>query len=171
MDLQQYLSPIQDWLDSLEKRERHVVLGGATILIISLFYFLIWQPVFDSLELEQEKYNSQRELYFWMKDAAAEVKTFQQSGTRLSNRYKNQSISSLAEMSAQSRGVKQNISKLDSNNKGVKAELNQVSFDNLVLWLADLAAKYNIHVSSLHIEKLNEAGTVNARVSLERDPS
>ena len=87
------------------------------------------------------------------------------------NRCKNQSISSLAERSAQSTGVKQFIKKLDSNNKGVKVELDQVSFDQLVIWLSDMSQKYSIQTTSLHIEKLAEPGTVNARISLERDPA
>ena len=104
-----------------------------------------------------------------MKDAVAEYKTLQSSGTQMSTRFRNQSISSLAEQSAQSTGVKQNIKKLDSNSKGVKVELEQVSFDRLIIWLSDLSQKYNIQASSLHIEKIAEPGTVNARISLERD--
>ena len=169
MDLTRYFQPIQNWLDKLNSREQNIVTAGIIFLIISLFYLIIWEPVFSALETERQKYESERQLYFWMKDASSELKALQSSGAKYNNQFKNKSISSLAELSAQSTGIKQHIKKLDSDSKGVKAELDQVSFDNLIIWLSDMAEKYNIQVSSLHIEKSNEPGTVNARITLERD--
>ncbi|MDH5472240.1 MAG: type II secretion system protein M [Gammaproteobacteria bacterium] len=171
MDIQRYFDPLRHWLNSLNTRERNSIIAAAVFLVISLFYLAIWEPVFNNLHIEQQKFESERQLYYWMKDAAAELQTLQSTGTRLTNRFKNQSISSLAELSAQSTGIKQNIKKLDSDSKGVKVELDQVSFDQLILWLSDMSQKYSIQVTSLHIEKQKDPGTVNARISLERDPA
>jgi len=171
IDIQKHLEPLKNWLDSLPKRERLIVISGIIFLVINLFYFSVWDPVVNGLQTEQQKYESEQQLYYWMKDAAAEYKTLRSSGSPISNRFKNQSISSLAERSAQSMGVKQYIKKLDSSSKGVKVEFDQVGFDQLISWLTDLSQKYNIQTSSLHIEKLAEPGTVNARISLERDPA
>ena len=39
--LNNLLSPFNQWLDTLENRERHIVLGGIVALIIMLFYLII----------------------------------------------------------------------------------------------------------------------------------
>lgn len=168
IDLQNLLEPVRTRYHSLETREQYIVSAGAIVLTICLFYLLAWEPVISSLDDERQKYESDRQLYFWMQDAANEYRSLQASGTAGINRFKNQSISSLADRSAQSAGIKQYIKKLESDNKGVKAELDQVSFDSLIIWLTDMAQKYNIQASGLHIEKLKEPGTVKARVSLSR---
>jgi len=171
IDIQKHFEPLQNWLDSLDKRERTLVISGVIFLLVNLFYFAVWDPVINGLETEQQKYESERQLYYWMKDAVSEYKALQSSGGQITNRFKNQSISSLTDRSAQSTGIKQHIKKLDSSDKGVKVELEQVSFDQLIIWLSDLSQKYSIQASSLQIEKLAEPGSVNARISLERDPA
>ena len=171
IDIQTQLEPLRNWYDKLEKREQIIVSAGAIILGVMLIYLLAWDPVISTLDEEKQKYESNSQLYFWMQDAASEYRSLKSSGAQTNNRFKNQSISSLAERSAQSAGIKQFISKLDSDSKGVKAELNQVSFDSLVIWLSDLSNKYNIQTSGLHIEKLKEPGTVKARITLERTSS
>ena len=171
IDIQKHLDPLKNWLDSLDKRERSIVISGIIFLVISLFYFAVWDPVVNGLHTEQQKHEAERQLHYWMKDAVAEYKTLQSSGAQITKQFKNQSISSLAQRSAQSTGVKQFIKKLDSDNKGVKVELDQVGFDQLVIWLSDMSQKYSIQTTSLHIEKLAEPGTVNARISLARDPA
>ena len=163
-----HIESVQHRLDGLEKRERFIVIVGFIFLIFSLFFLIIWEPVFSELEKQQQHYQSQRQLLAWMKGTSREIQSLQSPGTQSLSRFKNQSISSLVERSSQSLGIKQYIKKLDSNKKGVKVQLEQANFDRIILWLHDLERKYRIQSSSIKIEPQKEPGAVNAQIMLER---
>lgn len=163
------MSPALDWLNKLETRERQTVLAGAVFLIISMFYLIIWDPIFSARDEQLQLLESQQQTLQWMMDTGAEIQSLQSSGNTTSSRFKNQSISSLAERSAQSMGVKQQITKLETVKNGVKVELEAADFDRLILWLNDMEQKYGIQASSIQIEKQDKPGAVEARVTLERN--
>ena len=168
IDFSTHTESLRNWLDSLETRERYLVITGAIALLVSLFYLALWEPVFNNLETQQQRYQSQRQLLNWMKDATQEALSLQSAGAQTASRFKNQSVSSLAERSALSMGVKKNISKHESGTKGVKIQLQQADFDRVIMWLNDMQTKYNIKASNIQIEKLAAAGAVNVRVTLDR---
>ncbi len=171
MDIASQFEPINRWLNSLQERERHIVIYGSIALVVILFYLLVWDPVFSTLDSKRQQHQSQRQLLSWMKDTAQEIKQLQSSGASTASRYRNQSVSSLVERSATSTGIKPFIKKLESNKKGVKAQIELVDFDRMVVWLNDLKQKYAIQVSKIIIEPQKAPGSVNARVTLERADS
>ena len=166
--LNNLLSPLNQWLDTLEKRERHIVIGGIVALIIMLFYLIIWEPITENYNTQLQKYNSQRQLHSWMKNASAEIRSLKSSGGNNASRFKNQSISSLAERSAVSTGIKSFIEKIDQNKKGVKVKLKAANFDLIIRWLNDLQTKYGIISRKVSLEKTDVSGAVNAQITLER---
>ncbi len=163
-----YIEPLQHRLDALEKRERNIVIAGFIFLVFSLFFLIIWDPIFSELDNQQQSHQSQQQLLGWMKEKSQEIRSLQSSGAQSSSRFKNQSISSLVERSSQSMGIKQYIKKLASNKKGVKVQLEQADFDRIILWLHDLESKYGIQSNSIKIEPQKAPGTVNAQIMLER---
>ena len=58
--LDKLLSPAQQWLDTLESRERRIVIGGGIALLVILFYLLAWDPTVSRHEEQQLKHESQR---------------------------------------------------------------------------------------------------------------
>jgi len=170
IDFQQQLAPLQQWLEKLEKRERQLVIGGGFALILLLFYGLLWEPMNNDLEMQQTHYQSQQQLLTWMQDSANKISILQTgAGGNTSNQFKNQSISSLAERSAQSMAVKDQISKLESTKKGVKVTLKNANFDRIIFWLNDLQHKYNIQASNIKFDPQTASGAVDARITLQRN--
>jgi len=166
--LDQLLSPAQQWLDTLESREKRIVIGGGIALVIILFYLLIWDPVVSRHDEQQLLNNSQRQLHSWIKNAGAEISSLQSAGSSSATRFKNQSISSLADRSARTTGVKGFISKIEQNKNDVKVILKDADFDLIINWLTDLENKYGITSSQIKIERSKEDGAVNANITLER---
>lgn len=164
-----YIAPARDWLNKLESRERQMVIAGVIFLLISMFYLIIWDPIFSARDEQAQLLESQQQTLEWMMNTAAEIQALQAGGRTASSRFNNQSISSLAERSAQSMGVKQQISKLETVKNGVKVELEAADFDRLILWLSDMKQKYGIQASNIQIEKQDKPGAVEARVTLERN--
>jgi general secretion pathway protein M len=166
-----YIETAHQRLDALEKREKIIVIAGFIFLLFSMFFLLIWEPVFSELDKQQQSYQSQRQLLNWMKGTSQQIQSLRSSGAQSSSRFDKQSISSLVERSSTSLGIKQYITKLDSNKKGVKVQLEQANFDRIILWLHDLESKYGIQSSNIKIEPQEASGTVNAQISLERPTS
>jgi len=162
------LSPLNQWLDTLEQRERYIVIAGSISLLIILFYLIIWEPVTSKHEQQQLQYDSQRQLYSWMKNASSEISSINSAGGNSISRFRNQSISSLADRSAITSGVKPFIEKIDQSKKGVKIRLKSANFDQIVIWLTDLQNKYGIIASKVKVEKTKLKGAVDAQITLER---
>jgi len=166
--LEDQLAPVYQWLDTLEVRERYIVTGGAIALLVILFYLIIWEPVISNYEQQIQRNDSQRQLYSWMKSSSNEIQSLKSAGGHTAARFRNQSISSLADRSAISSGVKPYIDKIDQNKKGVKVNLKAADFDRIIMWLSDLENKYAISASKLKIEKSKTEGAVDAQITLER---
>lgn len=167
MDIQKHIAPIQQKLDQLEPRERRMVIAGAVFVVFSILYLGIWDPIFSGLERQKQINQARHQQLIMLQDAENEIGRLKRSGLQLSARYQNQSVSSLASMSASSMGVKQSISKMNSNRNGVDVDLENAGFDNLVRWLSDMQ-KYGINATRVIIEPQDKPGSVNARISLER---
>ena len=100
-----YTESLQRWLDSLQSRERQLVISGSITLAVILFYLVIWEPVFTKLDDARQNVESQRQLLTWMQTSAQEIRNLQASGASLAPQLANQSVSSLVTLSAQSNGV------------------------------------------------------------------
>lgn len=162
------INPAKQWLESLQQRERNIVIAGAIALVIMLFYLAIWDPVIAKFEHQKQQLDSQRQLYSWMKSATAEIQSLKATGNSSIAKTRNQSISSLANRSAITSGVKPFINKIEQTKNGVKVQLKAASFDSFVTWLTDLQNKYGIIASKVKIEKTKVKGSVDINITLER---
>jgi len=169
--LDNLLAPANQWLNTLEKRERQIVIIGAISLLIMMFYLIIWEPITAKHEEQQLQNISQRQLYSWMNNASTEIRSLKSTGNSSIARFRNQSISSLADRSAVSSGIKPFIEKIDQTKKGVNIRLKAANFDSIVIWLTDMQNKYGITASKVKIEKTATKGSVDAQITLERSTS
>ena len=71
----QQLLQIKQWFYSLPTKEQRMVSGTGAIVLITLFYLIVWEPLHLGLDTEQQKKYSQQEILLWMQQAANEVKT------------------------------------------------------------------------------------------------
>jgi len=171
IDFSALLAPAKKRLDAMEKRERNMVIAAGFVVVITLLYAVVWEPIFSDLENQQQRYQSQHQLLIWMKEKSSEIKALQSAGAQSTARFNNQSTSSLVERSAQSMGMKPFIKKQTSDKKCVKIDLEQASFNRIILWLNDMQSKYGIQTTNIKIEQQEKPGTVDVRVTLERDNS
>lgn len=166
--IEEQLAPLNQWLDTLEEREKYFVIGGTIALVVTLLYLIIWEPIISNFEQQQQNYENQRQLYSWMKTSSSEIQKIKAAGGILAAKSRNQSISSLADRSAITTGIKPFIETIDQNKKGVKVSLISADFDKIILWLSDLENKYGIITTKLKVDKSKTAGAVDAKITLER---
>ncbi len=163
------LQQLKQWFNSLPQKEQLMVSGTGLLVIITLFYLIIWEPVHVSLQTEQQKQQSQNEILLWMQQAATEVKSLRASGNRSTMRDKNKPTTLVIEQTIANAGLKSSIKKIESSgSNGARVTLNEASFNQILVWLNTLATHNGIQVVSANIERGSKSGTANARLSFER---
>ncbi len=162
------LAPANQWLATLEQRERYIVIGGGIALIIMVFYLAIWEPINTNFQQQQSENESKRKLHSWMKGAAAEIKSLKSSSSNSISRTRNQSISSLADRSAATSGIKPFIEKIEQSKTGVKVIIKAANFDRIITWLSNMQSQYGIFAIKVKVEKSKTEGAVDANITLER---
>lgn len=164
------LDDIKNWYQGLQQRERQLVLAASAVIIITLLYLTIWEPIHQGIEKQTQKYQTQIDILDWMQTAAIEVRTLQASGAAKRQTNSSQPVTLLVENSAATAGLKPYLSKLESTSeKGARITIDAASFDQLLLWLNTLQSQYGITVSSANLDRNNTPGAVNARMTLNRD--
>ncbi len=163
------LDDIQQWYQSLHTRERYLVLSAAAVIIITLLYLSVWEPLHKGVEKQTQRYQNQLNILSWMQNASAEARALRASDSASKRLNSSQPVTLLVEKSAQSAGLKKYISKLEStSDKGARVTIAAASFDQMLLWLNTLQSQYGITVSSANLDRNSKPGTVNARLTLKR---
>ena len=164
------LEDIQHWYQGLAQRERQLVIAASVVIIITLLYLIIWEPIHKGIEGQTQKYKSQIDILDWMQTAATEIRTLKASGATKRSTNNSQPVSLLVEKSTTMSGLKPYIRKLEStSDKGARVTIDAASFDQILLWLNTLQTQYGITVSSANLDRDDKPGAVNARMTLSRD--
>jgi general secretion pathway protein M len=164
------LEDIQNWYQGLQQRERQLVLAASAVIIITLLYLIIWEPIHKGVEDQTQKYQAQLDILEWMQAAATEVKTLKASGASKRRTNSSQPVTLLVEKSAAMAGLKPYLRKLEStSDKGARVTIDDASFDQVLLWLNTLQTRDGISVSSANIDRADKAGAINARMTLNRN--
>lgn len=164
------LEELQHWYHGLQQRERQLVLAASAIIIVTLLYLIIWEPIHKGVEEQAQKYQAQVEILEWMQAAAVEVRTLKASGAANRNTNSSQPVTLLVEKSTTTAGLKPFLRKLESTtDKGARISIDAASFDQLLLWLGTLQTQYGISVSSANLDRDDTAGAVNVRMTLNRN--
>jgi len=159
---------MKDWFDSLETRERLFVAVGAFIVAVALLYGLVWAPL-DAKHamLKNDVENWQRSLTE-LRPLRSAPSIANRPGT---NPGSQQSPIIIVDQTLRSRGLERYRRRSQPTaNNGIRVELENVAFDELVLWLGDLSEQYAMHVQAGSFGKTSQAGQgrINATITLER---
>ncbi len=163
------LQQLKQWYKSLPQKEQWMVSGTTALILATLFYLVIWEPIHVGLQTERQKQQSQQEILIWMQQAANEVRTLRASGSRSTIRDRNKPITLVIEQAIKNAGLKSSLNKIESSGKdGARVTLNEASFNQVLVWLNTLSTYNGIQVVSANIERGKEPGRANARLSFER---
>ena len=162
---------MRDWFENLEAREKLFVSIGAIVVALSLLYGLAWAPldrnhaqVIASVSDWQQSLTELRPLRGAVQSSA--------SGTPRAAASQ-QSPIIIVDQTLRSRGLEQFRQRSQpTTSNGIRIEFENVAFDDLVLWLGDLADQYGMHVQagSLSAGGRSGPGRINATLTLERAP-
>lgn len=166
----EYIQKIRAWFHTLPTKEQTMVSGAGVLIVITLFYLAIWEPMHLSFSAQQQTNKTQTEILAWMQQAAAEVATLGSAGTSQSTiRDTDKPTTLVVEQTINNAGLKPAVGKIESSgNNGARVTLNDVSFNQMLIWLNTMSIHNGIQVTSANIERGSKTGTANARLTLER---
>lgn len=163
------LRQLKQWFFTLPIKEQRMVSGTTAIIIVTLFYLLLWEPIHLGLSTEQQKQQSQKDIIVWMQGAANEVKLLRASGSRGTIRDSNKPTTLVIEKAINNAGLKTSVNKIESaGNNGARVTLKAASFNQVLVWLNTLSTHNGIQVVSANIERSDTQGRVNIRLTFER---
>ena len=158
---------MKDWWAGLQASEQRMLTMGGIALILIFSYAGVWQPLQKNVANLENQGEQQRALKRWMNQAAAEVKQLQGSGASTQVR-DGRSLLSVVDQTAKRSGLGSGLKRLEPNGQtAVKVWLEQVKFDDMARWLNQLQTKNGLRVDSITIDRQDEPGRINARITLE----
>lgn len=146
-----------------------MVSGAIAIILLTLFYLIVWEPVHQGLESEQQKQQSQNEILLWMQQAATEVRTLRSAGGSSIIKNKDKPITLVIEQTVNNAGLKSSVHKIESSGRdGARVILKDAPFNQVILWLITLATHNGVQVVSANMERSDSPGRADARLTFER---
>jgi general secretion pathway protein M len=157
---------MKEWFESLEQRERRLILSGGITLLVLGIYFLGWEPFINGLhDLRESTQRKQLELA-WMQNAVQEVKQLQATQSTPVRFSSGQSLLGVIDRSAKTKQLGDSVKRVqpDGTSKA-RVWLENAKFDTVVGWLEELEIRYGVSVDTITFEKQEEEGLVDARIS------
>jgi len=152
------------WLQQLELREQRVLMGGTLLTIGLLIYFLLWQPLNQAQSDLKNRVTAQQATLLWMQTAAQQV---QQLRAKNGDNSKIQPLLPTIERSLQTEALAKLTKRLEpKSDSEVRVNIEQISFTELVTWLALLQNQFAIQAQSVNISRLSTADSVKVQITL-----
>ncbi len=164
---------MNDWFENLEQRERLFVIAGAAAIVLALLYFLVWSPV------AKRHADVAADVEIW-RTSLAEIRPLraQLSNGADSNNGASPGVPSanrspiiIVDQTLRERGLDQYRKRSQpTSSNGIRIEFENVSFDELVVWLGDLSANHAMFVQAATFSRgaQDASGRVKANLTLER---
>ena len=159
------LQALKARFEQLEQREQLLLTVAAMVIGIFIFVTLIYRPLSGSLDSARNAYHSENELRDWMQVKVAQLK--QSSGTSsTASKRGNRSASVVINQAASQNSIQISRSQPRSNNQ-YQIWLEDVPFNQLMVWLADLQTDYGIHVHAINISRAEDNGKVRVNLTFQ----
>lgn len=147
----------------LEARQRRLIGWGGIVLLALLLYAAIWAPMrADLARLRTSVPQTEAKLTLMRAQAqeAAQLRARAPTTTAGAN------LLSTVEQSAMNRGLRQGMARIEPEGaNGARVTFEEVNFNSLVTWLADLQTQ-GVRVESANLQRRPGKGLVSARLVL-----
>ncbi len=157
---------MKELLAGLGARDRFLLAFGALLVAVALFYGIVWKPLGDRVMALRVSVAEQAETHLWMQEAAREIRELR--GQQAPARGARASLLSLTDRTARERGLGPAIRRVEPEGADkVRIQLEQAPFDDMVTWLEQLVARERVRIEIITIDARDQAGLVNARLTLQ----
>lgn len=164
----EYRERARAWWATLAPREQRVVGAGGVALALIFLYLAVWQPVTKAQRDRTRALEDARALATQLEVLAVELQRNRGAGGG-AVQAAGQSLLAIVDQSRRASSITKPPSRLQpEGDTTVRIWLEDVPFDALLRWLADLQTRYGVRVDTADIERESGPGLVNARLTLMR---
>lgn len=156
------------WLNTLEPRERNMVVFGAVALLCLMLYVLAWEPLVKKTESLHRSNLKQEALVAWMQTASQEVKQLRRTSGATGQLAKGQSLLTAIDTTAKAARLNGAMKRVqpDGDNR-VRVWLEGASFDDVMRWVHGLEQRQGVTAVNVTFEAKDESGRVDGRLTFE----
>jgi general secretion pathway protein M len=161
---------MKEWWETLQSRERYMVLITAVLVSVAILYFAIWSPIASSRDTKQKRIEAKRETVAWMSQKKLEVEDLKSINPNLFNRASDaRSLLAIVDAGAKQMGIRPTITRIEPKGEdSVQIWLENMTFDYLIVLLGELERKNNIEVTDASLNRSDQIGKVTGKVTLNR---
>jgi len=160
------------WFMQLAAREQRMVIAGAVLLTIFLLYLLAWEPLIQHRQELRKTVKEQQALVEWMQQASREAEQLRAVNSGAASKLPaGQSLLAVVDQSAKSSGLGAAMKRVEPEGQDIaRVWFEQAKFDELMQWLEGMQLNFGIGVVSIVLERQDQPGLINARVTLQGAP-
>ncbi|HWS26116.1 MAG TPA: type II secretion system protein GspM [Xanthomonadales bacterium] len=152
------------WWNSLQLRERQLLLTGACLMAALAYWLLLWQPLVAAREQSRAAVASLQQA---TAQARTEVTAILASRTLAAPRPV-RSLFALIDSSARDAGLMSAQTRIEPLGEDrVRVSMDGVSFDQLAAWLENLDRSEGVDISEWSVDRALVPGVVNASMTLQ----
>lgn len=160
---------MKEWFDELEIRERLFLAVGALFVAGAVFYYAIWSPLARGQATLSANVSALERSLAELKPLKAALSGAGVSSTTIAGG--NQSLVVTVDTTLREHGLYSTLQRSQpTRDNGIRVELEDAPFDDLILWLGDLGNRYGLQVisGSFSAPVQDSQGRVNASLTLEK---
>jgi len=162
------MNAVKDYLNSLEARERYLVIAAFVLIVVTIPYQFMWKPFSESLDNSRIRVQSQKSQYIKMQQQSQKIKQLRgSSSSALVSQPGKQFLNNLIQTAAKRNGLTNNLKIKSDTQNSIRVSLDNVPFDNVMNWLDQLVSNNGIIISKLNIDRQPSLGRVNVSVYLD----
>ena len=157
---------MKQWLATLQPRERLILLIGAIVAAVIIFFAFIWRPLTSGTESLRTSIDSKERVLTNLYRVAA--LTIDDSSTDAPLRG-NQSLVVLVDQTTQSNGLGGAVTRTRPDGATrINVTFENAAFDSLLAWLIFLQQSEGVYVEGASINSARQRGLVSGQLLLSR---
>ncbi len=162
------MQQLKDKFNSLQPRERWVVIGGAILVLVVAVYVFALAPLYSAVDAQAKRVAQKEGDLAWMRSVSGEVAVLSAAQPSRPGP-SNESLVVLIDRAARECGLSNSLTGQTPNGeRGIRVRLESAEFDKLMVCLGTLQQVHAIDVESATIDRTAKPGLVNANLVLTR---
>ncbi len=161
---------MKDWWETLQARERYMILVAAVLVALSIVYLAIWSPIASSRDEKQKRVEVKRDTVTWMAIKKQEVEHLKRINPNLFNKVNDgRSLLAVVDTGAKQMGIRPAITRIEPKGENnVQIWVEDIAFDYLIVLLGELERRNTIEVADASLNRSDQVGKVTGKVTLVR---
>lgn len=152
---------------SLNAQKQRAVISCAIIVMLSSIYLFAITPIYKAIDNCAARITQKKQDLAWMNAMSGQLSSLDSNQSTV-NSQSVSIVSQVANLAAGSAIAAGLTGQTPTGQNGTKVQLENINFDDLILWLGQLQKLNGIRIDEAEISQIDYAGLVNATVALSR---